>query len=208
MGKRIRILFLSADPANVDPRPPRGKEFREIAKRIRIGSERDAFKIVSEWAVRDIDLQEALLKHNPDILHLSVHGSQKGIVLENEQGNFKPVPKKALRGLLDLFKDKIKVVFFNGRCSKSQREALNGVIDYTIILNRTMPDESAIQFASAFYRSLAFGKNVNQAFELSKNDLGLQNLPGMKAPELLVRPGVKIDLPFIQMLVAGGTAAT
>ena len=208
MERRIKILFLSADPDDAGPRPSAGKEFREIVRRIRIGSKRDTFEIDSEWAVRPADLQEAILKHQPDILHLSVHGSQNGIVLEDENGKVKPVPKNALRDLLGLFEDQIKIVFFSGRCSKPQREALNGVIDYTIIMSKAMPDESAIQFASAFYRNLAFGETVCRAFELSKNELDLQNLSGIKAPEILVRPGVNTGMPFVEILVPSSDAAT
>jgi len=208
MARKIKILFLSADPVKVNPRPRIGKEFSEIAKRIQVGSYKDRFELVSAWAVSPADLQELILEHQPDVLHLSVPGSSKGIVLEDEDGEFKPVSSEALKNLLALFKAEIKIVFLNARCSKSQREALNGVIDYTIIMNRAIQDKSAIRFAAAFYRSLAFGKNVVTAFELSKNDLDLQSLPGTDAPELLVRPTVNTAPPFVESLGAVGDAAT
>jgi hypothetical protein len=206
--RRIKILFLSAKPKNLRGRSSSNKEYREISNKILIGPDRNLFEIVSAWAVRPDDLQDLLLKNEPDILHLSVPASESGIVLEDENERWTIVPKDALRGLLQLLKGGIKVVFLNGRCSEQQREALKGLVDYTIILSRDMPGESAIRFARAFYRSLAFGKSVEQAFHLAENDLHLQGLRGRKAPELLINPQVDTDLPFSKTLTATKTPET
>ncbi len=70
--KLIKILFLAASPENeawlrVD------KEMREIRNRLRSSMYRDQFDISDEWAVRAVDLQEHLLRHNPTIVHFGAH---------------------------------------------------------------------------------------------------------------------------------------
>jgi hypothetical protein len=52
-------------------------------------------------------------------------------------------------------------------------------------------------FASYFYQALAFGRSVQDAFELGKNQLELQSLPGWKTTELLVRKGVNASQTFL-----------
>jgi hypothetical protein len=89
--KLIKILFLAASPENeawlrVD------KEMREIRNRLRSSTYRDQFDISDEWAVRAVDLQEHLLRHNPTIVHFSGHGSASGeLVLEDLNGLSHPV---------------------------------------------------------------------------------------------------------------------
>lgn len=47
---------------------------------------RDQFNLQSHWALRVNELQELFLRHKPDIVHFSGHGSDASeIVLENPE---------------------------------------------------------------------------------------------------------------------------
>ena len=191
MTEKIKILFLAANPVDAGYRLRLDEEAREIDEKIQAGSKRDAFEIVSQWAIRPTDLQKALLRHSPDVVHFSGHGSKtQGIILEDPDGNMTPVSKPALTGLFRILKDNIKIVFLNACHSKVQIDGLRETIDFTVAMNIAIGDKTAVIFASYFYQALAFGRSVLEAFELAKNQLELEGIDESKTPELLVRDGV------------------
>jgi hypothetical protein len=71
MAERIKVLFLATNPTDISSRLRLDKEIREISQKISMGTIRDMFDLVSEWAVRPSDLQQALLRHRPNILHFN-----------------------------------------------------------------------------------------------------------------------------------------
>ena len=186
----MKILFLAANPVDVVTQLRIDREIREIRRKIRMGTLRDHLEIVSEWAVRAGDLQEALLRHQPDIVHFSGHCSQtSGIMLEDEAGNRKVVNRKALRDLFSILKDNIRMVVLNACYARDQAKALATTIDFTIGMNSAIEDKAAIVFSSHFYQSLAFGRSVKESFDLAVNQLELEGIDVAHVPELLVRDG-------------------
>ena len=186
----MKILFLAANPVDVVTQLRIDREIREIRRKIRLGTLRDHLEIVAEWAVRAGDLQEALLRHQPDIVHFSGHCSQtSGIMLEDEAGNRKVVNRKALRDLFSILKDNIRMVVLNACYARDQARALATTIDFTIGMNSGMEDKAAIVFSSHFYQSLAFGRSVKESFDLAVNQLELEGIDVAHVPELLVRDG-------------------
>jgi CHAT domain-containing protein len=198
MRNKIKILFLASNP--VDTSALRlGKEVSEIEAKIEIGSARDSFELVQQHALRATDLQHVLLKHKPHIVHFSGHGSAtEQLVLEDDAGNSHFVTQQALTSLFRILKDNVRCVVLNACYTKSQAEAIGGVIDYTVGNNKGVGDKAAIAFAAAFYRALAFGRSVELAFDSARLELDLVKLPGSDTPELFVREGVDPTEPFIQ----------
>ncbi|MEK6300528.1 MAG: tetratricopeptide repeat protein [Acidobacteriota bacterium] len=186
----MKILFLAANPVDVISRLRTDEEFREISQKIHSGSLADQFELIPELAVRPGDLQAALLRHQPDIVHFSGHGSPSGgIILENETGKRQVVSREALADLFRILKDNLRVVVLNACYAKDQAQALTGTIDFTIGMSAAIDDRAAIVFAAHFYQSLAFGRSVKEAFELAVNELCIEGFDVALAPELLVRDG-------------------
>lgn len=186
----MKILFLAANPVDVVTRLRMDEEIREIGQKIRMGTLRDQLELVSEWALRASDLQAALLTHQPDIVHFSGHCSpSSGIILEDDAGNRKVVSKKALADLFRILKDNLRVVVLNACYAKDQAQALTSTIDFTIGMNAAIEDRAAIVFAAHFYQSLAFGRSVEESFDLAVNELSLEGIDVAHVPELLVRDG-------------------
>lgn len=202
MRKKIKIIFMASNP--VDTSALRlGQEVREIDAKIEVGSARDAFELVQQHALRTSDLQHVLLRHKPHIVHFSGHGSEtEEIMLEDATGRSKLVSQQALASLFSILKDNVRIVVLNACFSKGQAEAISNVIDYTIGNNKRVGDEAAITFAAAFYRALAFGRSVEEAFALARLELDLVKMPGSDAPELFVREGVDPTEPFIRQVNA------
>jgi four helix bundle protein len=195
--KRIRILFLASNPEETG-HIHLDREHREIQARIRASEYRDQIELVSEWAVRPLDVMEALLRNQPDIVHFSSHGTQQEeLLLEDDRGIATPVSKQALHSLFGALKDNIKLVFLNACYSEPQAEAIIQHIPCAIGMSNAIGTEEAIKFAEFFYLAIGFGRTIQTAFELGKVALPLSNLPEEALPQLKVKSGEDDDRPLL-----------
>jgi tetratricopeptide (TPR) repeat protein len=191
MNYTIKILFLAANPVDTGNRLRLDEEIRRIDHKIRLGTLRSRFELVSDWAVRASDLHQALLRHQPDIVHFSGHGQRgEGIVLEDDDGTGRVVDRQALADLFRLLKDNIRVVVLNACFSEDQAVGAAESIDFVIGMKDAIGDRAAVVFAADFYQALAFGRSVKEAFDLAVNQLALQGIHGADIPRLLLRDGI------------------
>jgi hypothetical protein len=168
MRRKIKILFLAADPTNVFYRPFLGKELRGIQDAIHSSHYRNSFELVPRWAVRPQDLIQSLIRYSPDIVHITGHGNRRGIILENEHGRRKTVGSTRLLEIFKSCEKSIKLIFLNMCYSKFRARALSQVADFIIGMDRLVCDEHAIAFAAHFYEAIASGGSVQQAFDVAK----------------------------------------
>jgi uncharacterized protein YjbI with pentapeptide repeats len=194
---KIKILFLASNPTDTSALRL-GEEVRQIDEKISNGSKRESFELIQQHAVRVTDLQRVLLKHEPHIVHFCGHGSAtEELMFEDQLGRSKPVTREALTQLFRILRDNVRVVVLNACYSKSQAEALNEVIDYTIGMNKGVGDQMAISFAGAFYQALAFDRTVTEAFELAKVEVDLVSLAGSDTPEIFVSREADVKKCFV-----------
>ncbi len=185
MNRRIKILFLAANPIDSD-RLRLDEEIRHIDQALRQSDFRDRFEIRQHWAVRVSELQNFLLRHKPDIVHFSGHGSEDShIYLEDDSGESYAVPGEALGQLFRVLKDNIKCVVLNACYSQAQARAIARAIDCVIGMSQEIGDKSSIRFAAAFYQALGFGKDAKTAFDLGINQLDLEQLADSATPTLI-----------------------
>jgi hypothetical protein len=57
-------------------------------------------------------------------------------------------------------------------------------------------DEAARAFAAAFYRAIAFGYSIQDAFDLGVNAIMLEGFPEDNTPALLTMPGTDASRVF------------
>jgi hypothetical protein len=189
-SKTIKILFLTANPTD-SSRLRLDEESRAIDLALRQTEFRDRFEIQQHWAVRVSELQSYLLRHKPDIVHFSGHGSKLGqIVLEDNLGNSQPVSHRSLSTLFSVLKDNIKCVLLNACYSERQALAIAQHIDCVVGMSSAIGDKSAISFATAFYQALGYGRDVKTAFELGCVQIDLESLDEQSTPKLLA---IRID---------------
>lgn len=207
MDEKIKILFLASNPKDIH-QVKLDKELSAIDAKIQLGTHRDSFDLRSQWAVTPDALQEALLRFRPHIVHFSGHGSDKEeIVLQDAARKSKPVGKQALTDLFRILKDNVRVVVLNSCFSRAQAEAISQTIDFTVGTSKAVKDSAAIGFAAAFYRALAFGRTVREAFRLATNQLQLSSIEGSDILHFFVRPGADPDAPLVSAVADGGRAA-
>ena len=169
----IKILFLSANPLHTE-QLRLDEEVRAIDTALQQARERERFELISHWAVRLDDLQPLFLRHQPDIVHFSGHGSDGSeIILQNAQGEPVIVPADALQDLFKLFSSSIQCVVLNACYSAQQGAAIAEHIPNVIGMSDAIVDSAAINFATAFYRALAYGEDVQRAYDMGLNQIGL-----------------------------------
>lgn len=164
-ASKTKILFLAASPSDEDQLRV-AAESRKIESALRAAKFRDYFELHTKHAVTPETLTQAMLDVKPDIVHFSGHGSDKGIVLEDEQGQSFFFPAAGLKRLFSLFKDDVKCVLLNACYSEAQAEAISTHGIHVIGMNDSVNDEAATSFAEGFYQALGAGKPITFAFEM------------------------------------------
>jgi hypothetical protein len=187
---RKTILFLGANPKETD-QLRLGQEARDIEEGVRRSRQRDDFQFVTKWAVRTTDLRRHLLDEYPKIVHFSGHGTKtNGLVFEDINGATKLVGSQSLANLFSVFSDTIECVVLNACYSEEQADAIVQHIPYVIGMNNAIQDETAIQFAVAFYDALASGRGgVEFAFKYACAAIEVENLKGSDIPQLKKKTG-------------------
>jgi len=183
-GSKIVILFLAANPKGTDPLRL-GEEVRTIDERLRLAKFRDRFELEQAHATRVGDINAALLRYQPHVVHFSGHGSASGdLIFEDRAGSPKSVSAQALGTVFRALKDNVRCVVLNACWSDRQAKAIAKEIDCVVGMSRSISDEAAIDFAAGFYQGLGFGRSVQVAFDLGRAEIDLQGLPEAATPRL------------------------
>jgi hypothetical protein len=193
---RTVILFLGANPADT-PRLRQDREAHAIDQALRRAEFRDQFELLSHWAARAADLQDLLQRHKPDIVHFSGHGSEAGhLIVEDDAGRKLAITPDALGRLFAILRDNLRCVVLNACYSEAQAQAIAEHIDCVIGMPDAIADAASIAFAEAFYQALANGHDVQTAFDLGCNQIGLKGLDESRKPTLWGRRCDPRDVVF------------
>jgi hypothetical protein len=183
----IRVLLFAANPSST-ARLAIDEEARQITERLRLSQDRDAFRLITCWAVRPMDLHQYLHQHNPHIVHFSGHGDRTGdILLSAGDGTDRPVTTDGLADLFRAMNGEIRVVVLNACYSAAQALEIGRYVDYVIGMRAPITDEAATIFAASFYSALGFRRSIPQAYEEAVAVLRLHGPAGRHIPELLTR---------------------
>lgn len=193
-NNKIRILFLSANPVDTS-KLQLDKEYVEINKLLQRSDESDKFELFVDTNITPATLHDAVQKYKPTIFHFSGHGfgtgelneetrsnvkppMLSGLMIEDEYGKSSPISQSALDGLFELIAEEteLEVVILNACYSAEQAKTIKKHVKNVIGMTDAIGDKSAITFATGFYRALANGKTIENAFKWGKNAIALQNL--------------------------------
>lgn len=193
----FKILFLAANPKDT-PALRLDREVRSIDEALRDGLLRDRFLLEQQWAVRVTDLQEAFLRYEPDIVHFTGHGSDGGgLIVETTDGYPLAVAPEALTELFRILHGRVRCVVLNACYSALQAEAIAEQVECVVGMAGSVLDDTAIEFAGAFYQALAYGKAVKTAFDLGVNRVQLLGYEVKGQPQLLSKRNVADTLCFV-----------
>ena len=199
MTEKIRILIVSTNPWSTS-RILVAEEAREIFKRIHEGPHRDKFEVHNHGAVKPVDLQRLLLTYEPQIVHLSGHGSKsQRFLLNGNYGRAQAVDQQGLTEVFAMYNQHVRLVLLNACFTQAQARLISEVVDYSIGVDRPIGDKVSVAFAAAFYRALGFGKSVRDAFKSARAEVALTKMPGSRGIELFVRDGINEEDRFPQI---------
>lgn len=180
----VKILFLAANPANTT-RLRLDREARSIQEAIEGAPLHGSFEFKSVGAMRMEDLQRNLMGYQPTVVHLSGHGNETGLLLEDDRGHSRALTSSQLEEIFALLKDSIHLVVLNTCFSAEQANSIARHVEFVVGIPDDFADESAILFSRSFYRALAHGRDIRNAFGLACLELD-STLP---KPILAVRNG-------------------
>lgn len=195
-AQRDVILFLASAPSDM-AKLQLEKEFVRISRSLQDGL--IDYNLKSEFALKPQDLQSAVLKHKPRIVHFSGHGADAnstnktgGIFLQDDKGEGQLVSGEALANMFSILlrKIEVEVVLLNSCYSEEQAKAIVQSVPYVIGMNDSVKDGVAIEFAAGFYQSMSqYRDDIAFAFDLAKNQIQLTGLPQEDAPVMFKKPG-------------------
>jgi hypothetical protein len=190
LPEKIVVLFLASNPA--DSQQLRlDEEARSIAEMIRKAKHRDSVVFESRWAVRPMDVLQAINEVNPTVVHFSGHGSDSDeIVFQDNNGNTKLISKEAIVQTMMASSSEIRLVFFNTCYSHNQAQSVIRHVEAAIGMKTSIGDEAARIFSSQFYSAVGFGLSIQKAFDQAKALLMMEGLGEEDTPELFVREGL------------------
>ena len=193
----ITVLFFATNPKGTS-QLRLDEEARSIQEMIRKSEHRDSISFVTRWAVRPLDILQAINEINPDVIHFSGHGAVSGdLILENTDGSPKPVTKEAITQTIMSSSDKIHLLFFNACFSYEQAQEIVQHVDAAIGMTTSIGDEAACTFAAQFYSSLGFGHSLKKAFEQAKGAMMLVSPTEADTPALYTKEGIDADATYI-----------
>lgn len=181
----IPILFLAADPSDAS-RLRIGEEIREIRERLQLARQRDRFLLEQRHSVRPMDISQALLDVEPEIVHFSGHGASTGaICVEGPTGKVQEIDAAALGALFELFSSRVRCVVLNACYSAVQAQQIARHIPFVIGMRRAIGDRAAVAFSVGFYQAIAAGRPIAESFRFGCAQVTLHGIPEGDTPVLL-----------------------
>src|SRR5713226_3849847 len=160
---KIKVLVIFANPRNTNSLRL-GAEDRAIQQAIRRSRYRDNIELTRCHAATIHDLRQSLLDEAFQIVHVSGHGLNRGLVLEDEVGNEYIVPQKALAGLFKVYSPPLQSVILNACYSISQGKLISLGVPFTIAMEGPIDDRAAIEFSRGFYDAIGAGRSIDFAY--------------------------------------------
>ena len=187
-----KLLVLAANPQDTSGLRL-DEEVRSIQRSIQLSKDRDHFQIISEWAVRTEDLIQALMTHQPHIVHFVGHGTEEqGLILDDGRGRSQRVPTRALARLFQQVSS-VECVLLNACYSDTQAKAICQFVSCVIGMNQPIGDPAAVCFSSGFYTALGHSSSYEVAYEMGRTAIDLEGLAEVETPVLRLRSGKVID---------------
>lgn len=170
--KKHIILFLGADvdqhnAIHVD------KDCESI-KDVLSGSE--VFHVIEKFSVRKNEIIPLIVRYQPSIVHFDGHGTEDGsLAVCSETREFDKITPEELKGVFNTVKAYVLLSYFDACHTAPQAMSAVLSVKAAIGMLGLWPVESARIFSKQFYLSLENELSVKDAFELAKEQLGMED---------------------------------
>ncbi len=198
----IKILFIKVNPKGTT------NLFLDVEENnieeARVSSaNRDYFEMKSKGAVTKDMLHSNLESYKPDILHISGHGSDDGVLYFHDEDNYKKELSLAMFSeFIQNYKPNLKCVFMNACFSLMKTEDFNSIDNLAIIgMNSEVPNDTALTFSRAFYTSFFEGKSINDSFKTAVDVVGVDGFGEESIPVLIGQTDLQSNLNINEISV-------
>lgn len=174
LREKSRILFFAANPEG-SAHLRLNEEIREVETKLALASLTGRFELISARATRPEDFLTMILKHRPEFVHFSGHGSASGIYMLDDEDEAVLFSKDRLAEVFRLFHEVVACVVLNACFSLRQSEQIKDYIPNVIGTTHRVGDAAAIKFASLFYTAIGEGNEIPFAFEFARLGAGFAN---------------------------------
>lgn len=158
-----------------------------------------SFKLIARWSVTADDLRHLLEEQGPDIVHLlspGVNPANHALMLDRG-GQVEYVSPAEFTKIFDLPQTKApSLVVLNTCHSLKHAEAIAPRVGAVVAMKDEIYDDAAIEFASDFYGSLAFGSSVADAFEQGRQAVARTRPAQIDEPVLLTGTADPSNITF------------
>lgn len=185
-----RLLFAYSTPLNASPLRL-GTEEKQIKEALRAITDRDKIHIDTIPAVELKDFSNAFNRYRPNILHISSHGNQEHIALENEKGQAMIVDGDILINIVKIAGKQLKIVVLNACESSKMAASLTDVVDIAIGMNVSIGDDAARAFAVQLYSSIGENISIGLAFEQARFAISANGISEADTPVLHYKKGIR-----------------
>lgn len=189
-ARSIKVLLVFANPRSTTLLRL-GEEDRAITEAIRLSPHRASIELVRLHAATIDDLHRALLRENPEVVHISGHGTEQGLLLENASGDSERISPSALAELFAKHsppKGHLKCTVFNACYTLEQGRLASRGIETTIAMEGGIDDAAAIEFARGFYDAAGAGYTYDRAYDEGCLRIKLKK-PGRQWRAVLLQDG-------------------
>lgn len=174
--KHTPILAVFANPRGSDPLRL-GAEDRIIRECLRLSKYRDRISLDVLHAATIHDVRRAFLEKEYRIVQFSGHGTGRGLAFEDESGQMRLVPQKALAEFLSAYSPPIECVILNACYSDLQGQLIAAKVPYVVGMDGAISDEGATEFTRGFYDAIGAGKDIEFAYQEGCRTIKLMGLP-------------------------------
>jgi hypothetical protein len=162
MVKKIKGLILFANPNKTFPIQS-SREKQIIQEALGSAKYKDNLEVAFIEASTIHDLRRSLLNEEFNIVHISSHGTQNGLILQDEYGEPLLIEPQALADWLQKYQS-LECLILNACHSISQGRLTSLSVPYTIAMEGSITDKAAIEFSRGFYDAVGALKDYEFAY--------------------------------------------
>jgi hypothetical protein len=174
------ILVLAANPETTTPLALTD-ECAEIERALAGARHRDDLRVASRWVTSVDGLLRELTALNPTVIHFTGQGGARGVVLEDDRGQPRPVSPHTLARLVAA-SPRTRTVVLNACHSGAHAAALRSVVDCVIGMPGAIGDAAARAFASDLYGALGDRRGIGRAVERAVGLLNTRRRSDVQLP--------------------------
>ncbi|MFI0429087.1 CHAT domain-containing protein [Mariniflexile sp. HMF6888] len=198
----IKILFIKVNPIGTTNLFLDTEE-NSIEESRKLSANRDYFEIKSKGAVTKDMLHSYLENYKPNILHISGHGSDEGVLyFHDEENHKKELSIHMFSEFIQNYKPNLKCVFMNACFSLNETDNFVVTDNQAVIgMNSEVPNDTALSFSRAFYTSFFEGKSISNSFQTAVDVVGIDGFGEESIPVLIGNTNLQLNYEHHEMQI-------